>query len=69
MYARFCYRLYNTRPRLGSTPCTPFKFFVEAGGLASYSADFIDIWRRAAVRHHPGATALHRMLGDRGAFP
>ena len=30
---------------------------------------FHDIWRRAAVRHHPGATALHRMLGDRGAFP
>jgi putative ABC transport system substrate-binding protein len=25
------------------------RFYVEAGGLISYSADLIDIWRRAAV--------------------
>jgi putative ABC transport system substrate-binding protein len=25
------------------------KFYVEAGGLMSYSADLIEIWRRAAV--------------------
>jgi len=27
----------------------PFRLFVEAGGLISYSADLLDIWRRAAV--------------------
>ena len=27
----------------------PFRFYVEAGGLISYSADLIDILRRAAV--------------------
>src|SRR5712692_54723 len=27
----------------------PFRFFVEAGGLISYSADSNEIWRRAAV--------------------
>ena len=26
-----------------------FRFFVEAGGLMSYAADLIDIWRRTAV--------------------
>ena len=25
------------------------RFYVEAGGLISYSADLIEIWRRAAV--------------------
>jgi putative ABC transport system substrate-binding protein len=27
----------------------PFRFFVEAGGLMSYSADLVDTWRAAAV--------------------
>jgi len=27
----------------------PFRFFVENGGLISYSADLIEIWRRAAL--------------------
>jgi putative ABC transport system substrate-binding protein len=27
----------------------PLRFYVEAGGLISYSADLIEIWRRAAV--------------------
>ena len=26
-----------------------FRQYVEAGGLISYSADLIDVWRRAAV--------------------
>jgi hypothetical protein len=27
----------------------PLRLYVEAGGLMSYSADLIEIWRRAAV--------------------
>jgi len=27
----------------------PFRFFVEAGGLMSYSPDLVDMWRAAAV--------------------
>jgi ABC-type uncharacterized transport system substrate-binding protein len=27
----------------------PLRFYVEAGGLISYSADLVEIWRRAAV--------------------
>jgi putative ABC transport system substrate-binding protein len=27
----------------------PFRLFVEAGGLTSYSADLLEIWRRAAL--------------------
>ena len=27
----------------------PFRFFVEAGGLMSYSPDLVDVWRAAAV--------------------
>jgi len=27
----------------------PFRQFVEVGGLISYSADLLDIWRRAAI--------------------